>query len=79
VVKTTKKENSKNMAIPNTSLTGLQVSDLFFNFGVRETSGTEHSAILEDAIEFAQYFLFDSDTERDEFVDALVEDFLNRV
>lgn len=57
-----------------TSISGLQMSDLFFNHGVKPGS-VEREQILEDAIEFAMNVGREGD---EAFIDALVEDFLAR-
>lgn len=62
-------------AILATNISELRMSDLFFNHGVKP-GHTERADILEDAIEFAG--TLGRDQEGD-FIDALVEDYLDRV
>lgn len=58
-----------------TNIDALQMSDLFFNHGTNPESKSRED-VLEDAIEFAMNVGRDQDTE---FIDALVEDYFERV
>lgn len=62
------------------SLSSLQMSDLFFNYGVKtHADGPTREHVLEDAIEWSNYFTFSAESDRNSFVDALVDNFMNRV
>lgn len=60
------------------NLNDLQVSDLFFNFGITPGYNPSESPELlkDDATQFASYLGMDNDAD---YIDALVSDFQERV
>lgn len=62
--------------IPEVTISSIGLSDLFFNY---PHTSTEREEILQDAIAFALYCGITPDIDEEGFIDALVEDYFDRL